>query len=730
MRRLLIGLGFLCLAAACSGGGGGGGSAVPPITGPQAHSVNDTIRLTFPSGQDTKRRAVISPNTASFTLQVYTVDGATPNPRPTPLSIALSNPSFCTTSGGSTTCSVTFPVPIATAVIIQILTSDAGGNEIGGGFAGPIDTTQATIPAQNVTIGGLLATISLGAAALSAGDDGTSHQVTFTVTGKDADGNTILPPGSYPNPISFGITGDPNASLSLSPSSIFSPGPSGSTKVTLTYNSAKALTAVATLSASATGATGASLTFAPIIFTPTSLPSLLTGGSSSSVTVSEPGYAGAFTVTGTSSVATVTCVPANCTPGSAGGSVTINVSPGTAGTESVSVTDTNGGFANIPISVTSSGGTIPIAGAETIYEYATSGGGTNYGITVGPDGQTLWYVDRTNFTIGAVVNPSNCNGTQVSCAITEVPNPQATTSTGLQAITSGSDGNIYYTGVFNGADDGATFQATCTAVPSVSCSNANYYSYADGAEDLLSAPDGNLYVASGYGTYGYIYASPTAGCCSFTDENSFYGGFVNWMALDPGSQYIWFTDTGDGNIGDFSIPCNYCFMYEEPSGNVYGGGARHRGPPGTIHTGPRKHRHLPGNPFATPLNGIIAGPDGNLYVAEAGANEIDQLNPSVWLTCSSTGCTYASILPTIEPSGATNAAAMPQNFAVGPDGNVWFTDTGGYVGFISMRACAASACAAYEYYVGGAPWGITKGPDGNIWFTDSSTNKIGEVVLQ
>jgi len=736
MKRLLTGFALLCGVAACGGGGGGGSPAVPPTTGGpgQAHSASDTVRVTFPKAQGSSksRPAFLTPNTASFSLVVYTVNGATPNPQPTPLAIQLTNTQYCTTSGTGTTCTVNFSVPISTAVVIEILTFDANGNQIGGGFIGPVNTTLATIPTQTITVGGVLATIAVSAAALSAADDGTSHTLTFTVTGKDADGNTILPPGDYPFPITLAVTGDPNVSLSLSPATIASPGPSGSTTVTLTYNSAKVLAAAANISVNASGATPASLTFAPIIFTPTSLPNLLTGGATQTFAVSEPAYSGAFTITGTSSVATVSCTPANCTPATAGAAITVNVAPGTAGAENVSVTDANGGFANIPITVTSSRGTTPIIGAPTIYEYLTPPNGTNYGITVGPDGQTLWYVDRFNSTLGAVVNPASCNGTQVSCAISEVPNPQGTTPPGLQAITSGSDGNLYYTGVTAGADSGGTFEATCTAVPSVSCTNATFdNSYATGTESVLSAPDGNLYATS---SYGYLYyESAVGGCCNFSTVGGVYfGSPIYGLTVDPGGTTMWFTDTGDGDVGYFALPCGSCLITEKPSSINYGGGAAHRKPPLAIGASAPKRPNL--CPpclihFTTPINGIVAAPDGNLYLAEAGANRIDRLSPSVWTACSGASCTYTTIPITIQSTGVGNASAAPQNFAIGPDGNVWFTDSTGYVGFVSLQSCATT-CKAYEFSVGGSPWGITKGPDGNIWFTDSSTNKIGEVVLQ
>jgi streptogramin lyase len=78
---------------------------------------------------------------------------------------------------------------------------------------------------------------------------------------------------------------------------------------------------------------------------------------------------------------------------------------------------------------------------------------------------------------------------------------------------------------------------------------------------------------------------------------------------------------------------------------------------------------------------------------------------------------------------------VPMNLTVGADGNIWFTDTTGYVGFVSLTACASSSgCKAFEYNVGGTPWGIAAGADGDMWFTfsspDSSGNNIGKVVLQ
>jgi streptogramin lyase len=761
-HRLLFGAALAALVVlivACGGGGGGsiplphGGSGGPQTTGA-------TVKVLIPksgSSSTTRKPAYVSPSTATITIAVYTVNGATPSPAPAPVSVTIATSTDCTTGANGVSCTITVTVPVATAVVLQISEYDANGNLLAQSLLGPINTTLSTIPTQSVSVGGVPATIVISPSGLSAGDDGQTHTVTFAVSALDASGNTIIPPGAYPNPIALSITGDTNGALSLSPTSVTSPGPTnGASSVTLTYNAAVAITQ-ATITAKS-GSVGASVPFAPIVFTPTSLPSLLVGGSMQTVTVSEAGYGSAFNVIGTSSTATVTCVPANCTPSTVGGSVTIDVAPGSsAGTESVSVIDANGGFANIPITVTGSGGGGElVAPSYSIYEYATNSGGKNFGITVGPDGQTLWFVDQSNGEIGAVANPASCTTSCGSISET-MPGVFALTSpppVALENIAAASDGNLYVTDVGNyGSDFGNLFQLTCPSAGS--CSGGNTYPYyvledcdcsPFGATDVLSGPDGNLYVSSSpEGSDSGIVWQPTIGCCG----NTFYTinvaaspSNVNMMTFDSSGSTLWYTDQGQPDIGFISgLPCeDTCTSYERPTyaaGLGYGpeGDVAHRPPP---RTGARSHvagaprravtrrRAMENGPgqtnFIGPLQGIVAAPDGNLYVADTGSGSIDQISPAAWETCNGSSCTFTAI-------GLPNAGAIPMNLTIGRDGNVWFTDSNGAVGFIALNTCASGSCKIYEYTVGGSPWGITSGPDGDIWFTDSSTNKIGKVVL-
>ncbi len=371
-HRLLFGAAiaaFAALIAAC-GGGGSGSSPLPAGAPGGSKTTGATVRVLIPtassSSSNTRKPAFISPSTATITISVYTVNGATPSPATAPVSVALATSPDCTNATNGVICTITVTVPVATAVVLQISSYDASGNLLGQGLLGPINTTLATIPTQTVSVGGVPATIVLSPSGLAAGDDGATHPIPFLVSALDAAGNTIIAPGSYPNPITLSISGDTNGALALSTTTIASPGP---TTVTLHYNSAVAITQ-ATITAKS-GTLSASVPFAPIVFSPTSLPSLFVGGSMQTVTVSEAGYGAAFNLSGGSTTASVTCVPSNCTPASVGGSVTIDVAPGSsAGTESVSVIDANGGFANIPVTVTQSGGGGElVAPSYTIDEY-------------------------------------------------------------------------------------------------------------------------------------------------------------------------------------------------------------------------------------------------------------------------------------------------------------------------------------------------------------------------
>ncbi len=168
------------------------------------------------------------------------------------------------------------------------------------------------------------------------------------------------------------------------------------------------------------------------------------------------------------------------------------------------------------------------------------------------------------------------------------------------------------------------------------------------------------------------------------------------MAVGP-DRNMWFTDSAaGGGIGMVTCTVNTCAATE------YFGGL---GTNGTY--------------------GLVAAPDGYLYVSEGASNGIARILPA---NCTGVGvaatCTVQQTIPT---SGSVFGLAL------GSDGNVWYADPvigQGKIGVIVLSTCAA-ACTTHEYAIpsGNVAQNIIRGPDGNMWFTEPNANAIGEVVL-
>jgi streptogramin lyase len=112
--------------------------------------------------------------------------------------------------------------------------------------------------------------------------------------------------------------------------------------------------------------------------------------------------------------------------------------------------------------------------------------------------------------------------------------------------------------------------------------------------------------------------------------------------------------------------------------------------------------------------GVAAGPDGNLWFTETGGepggNKIGRITPSGVITEFS--------IPTI--------GCSPIGLTAGPDGNLWFTEvTGNKIG----RITPAGVITEFSIpTINSRPWDIAAGPDGNLWFAESSGNKIGRIT--
>jgi hypothetical protein len=103
---------------------------------------------------------------------------------------------------------------------------------------------------------------------------------------------------------------------------------------------------------------------------------------------------------------------------------------------------------------------------------------------------------------------------------------------------------------------------------------------------------------------------------------------------------------------------------------------------------------LPGGPTRSAL-----GPDGEMWFTQTGAGTI--LNGG-----------------TGQPVALPRPGTQPWDITAGPDGALWFTESqGGAIG----RVTTSGQVTEFPLPAGsGRPFGITTGPDGNIWFTTRS----------
>jgi virginiamycin B lyase len=120
--------------------------------------------------------------------------------------------------------------------------------------------------------------------------------------------------------------------------------------------------------------------------------------------------------------------------------------------------------------------------------------------------------------------------------------------------------------------------------------------------------------------------------------------------------------------------------------------------------------------------GITAGPDGNLWIAESSANKVAKL------TTSGTFTEYTISTPASRPAGI---AASPGRITAGPDGNLWFIEaaavarvtTSGVITEYPLPAC--QLCGGET---NGLLSSITSGPDGNVWFTEYTRHMVAKVT--
>jgi streptogramin lyase len=257
----------------------------------------------------------------------------------------------------------------------------------------------------------------------------------------------------------------------------------------------------------------------------------------------------------------------------------------------------------------------PATGAITTYRDAEKVGGLR-GITSGPDG-AIWFL--THFGTFGEAGTFVGRIDPATGAITTFEDPTAEETPEGQSITTGPDGNLWYTAFVNRIvrfdPDDSTFTE---------------YTAADvvGPNEIVAGPDGNLWFTSGDNDrIGRI--DPDDGTITtYPDPNA---NVDSPFAITNGPDgNLWFTSAQNDRIGRIDPDDGSIVTYADPNDTI-----------------------------SDPV-GITTGADGNLWFTSFLNARIGRIDPD-----------DGSITTFPDTTGNVD---RPTGIAAGADGNVWFTD--------------------------------------------------------
>ena len=284
-------------------------------------------------------------------------------------------------------------------------------------------------------------------------------------------------------------------------------------------------------------------------------------------------------------------------------------------------------------------------------------------ITAGPDG-ALWF-SEDDFMVGRIT---------LAGAVSQFPFPPSSCYD-ASGITSGPDGNVWFTDSNCRSMIGKVTPAG--KVTEYPLSNALVV-----PTDIVSGPDGNLWFTEG--NANKIGRITTSGSITEFPTPSEPGSIV----VGPDHAF-WFTEGLTHTIGRMTTAGVVTNEYPIP---------------GSLH-GPDE---------------IAKGPDGNLWFAG-------------YETCCGFGYNLEGIGKMTTAGVVTDYIISPLPFhaasgiAVGPDGNLWFTELD--IGVIG-RITTTGSVTEFSGLSGKLPNQITAGPSGDphMWFTEASGG-IGEIHI-
>jgi hypothetical protein len=324
-------------------GGGGGSSTVSTTTVPPTGSFTASFSFALPTSSPAsaaRKPTYISASSRSLVINIAyagsTVPGLVLNLNPLPAN--------CADLNGITTCTATVVAQSsARSFIVSFFDQLNGQGHALSTATIPVPAAPGGVAQIDLVLDGVVATVGLALNGLVYGVPGTG---TLTVTPYDADGNVIGGTAPYSGPITLSTS---STALTLSPTTVTTPGQA----VTVTYNGAQDIT----LKVIAQPQGSAPVTLTP--FGPTSVPpSPLTGVpplspaltqlGPATVSVTEAGYRGTYTITSSNTQVVTVTSPVT----SVSDTTAIPISAVGAGSSTITVSDTNDQSATFAVTVT------------------------------------------------------------------------------------------------------------------------------------------------------------------------------------------------------------------------------------------------------------------------------------------------------------------------------------------------------------------------------------------
>jgi streptogramin lyase len=291
-----------------------------------------------------------------------------------------------------------------------------------------------------------------------------------------------------------------------------------------------------------------------------------------------------------------------------------------------------------------------------------------------------------------------------------------TQNVGLWGITSGPDGNLWFTEETNNAVGRITPGAVITEF------TAGFPT--GNPRGIVTGPDGNLWVAQAGGNGAIARVTKSGVVDEFPVPTP---GDPTDVAVGPDNN-IWYVDptanvvgrvTRDGSITEFTGGLNSgaepTSIAKGPDGNLWFT-EQAAGKVGRISTSGAITEFSSGISGSSEPSDIAAGPDGNLWFTEgADPGAIGRITPTGDIMEFSSGLTMNS---------------RPLGIAAGPDGALWFTESAapGRIGRITTDGDITEYSAGLLVITN--PWFLAAGPDGNMWFTGNNLpGRVARITL-